>query len=75
VVLERGQLGLMSTTEELLGRKGSVSGLDTQEYSRRGVVLTTFIYLFIRRLCANLADKWQSLGRNSLFMDSGHGVI
>jgi hypothetical protein len=35
VGLERGPLSLVSTTEELLGRKGSGSGLEIQEYGRR----------------------------------------
>jgi hypothetical protein len=35
VGLERGPLGLVSTTEELLGRKSSVSGLENREYGRR----------------------------------------
>jgi hypothetical protein len=35
VRLERGQLSLVSTTEELLGRKNSGSGLENREYGRR----------------------------------------
>jgi hypothetical protein len=35
VGLKRGPLSLMSTTEELLGRKSSGSGLDSREYGRR----------------------------------------
>jgi hypothetical protein len=35
VVLERGPLSLVSTIEELLGRKSSGSGLENREYSRR----------------------------------------
>jgi hypothetical protein len=35
VGLERGPLSLVSTTEELLGRKSSGSGLQNQEYGRR----------------------------------------
>jgi hypothetical protein len=34
VVLERGPLSLASTTEELLGRNNSGSGLENREYSR-----------------------------------------
>jgi hypothetical protein len=33
--LERGPLSLVSTTEELLGRKSSGSGLEIREYGRR----------------------------------------
>jgi hypothetical protein len=32
---ERGPLSLVSTTEELLGRNNSGSGLESREYSRR----------------------------------------
>jgi hypothetical protein len=35
VGLERGPLGLVSTTEELLGRKISGSGLESRKYGRR----------------------------------------
>jgi hypothetical protein len=35
VGLERGPLSLVSTTEELLGRKSSASGLEIREYGRR----------------------------------------
>jgi hypothetical protein len=35
VCLERGPLSLVSTTEELLGRKSSGSGLGSREYGRR----------------------------------------
>jgi hypothetical protein len=35
VGLERGLLSLVSTTEELLGRKSSDSGLENREYGRR----------------------------------------
>jgi hypothetical protein len=34
VGLERGQLCLVSTTEELLGRKSSGSGLESRKYGR-----------------------------------------
>jgi hypothetical protein len=35
VVLERGPLSLMNTTEELLERKSSGSGLEIREYGPR----------------------------------------
>jgi hypothetical protein len=35
VGLEWGPLSLVSTTEELLGRKSSGSGLENREYGRR----------------------------------------
>jgi hypothetical protein len=34
--LERGHLSLVTTNEELLGRKSSYSGLENREYCRRG---------------------------------------
>jgi hypothetical protein len=34
VTLERGPLSLVRTTEELLGRKSSGSGLESREYGR-----------------------------------------
>jgi hypothetical protein len=42
VGLERGPVSLVSTTEELLGRKSSVSGLENRDYGSRGsAALTT----------------------------------
>jgi hypothetical protein len=35
VGLEQGPLSLATTTEELLGRKSSDSGLENREYGRR----------------------------------------
>jgi hypothetical protein len=35
VGLERGPLSLVSTFEELLGRKSSVSGLEIREHDRK----------------------------------------
>jgi hypothetical protein len=40
VDLERGSLSLMSTTEELLGRKSDGSDLESQEYGR----MDLFVY-------------------------------
>jgi hypothetical protein len=43
VGLERGPVGFVSTTEELLGRKSNGSGLEGREYGRRrSVALTTW---------------------------------
>jgi hypothetical protein len=41
VGLERGRLSLVSTTEELLGRKNSGSGLEIREYGHRRCVALT----------------------------------
>jgi hypothetical protein len=43
VGLERGPISLVSTIEELLGRKSSSSGLENRDYGRRGfAALTTW---------------------------------
>jgi hypothetical protein len=57
VGLERGPLGLVRTTEELLGRKSSGSGLEGREYADR-------VPLSIRKkVSTNFADKRLSLYR------------
>jgi hypothetical protein len=48
--LERGPLSLVSTIEELLGRNSSGSGLENQDYGRRGSVALTTRYLSIRKI-------------------------
>jgi hypothetical protein len=48
VGLERGPFSLMSTIEELLGRKSSGSGLEIREYDRRGSVTLTTRHTSIR---------------------------
>jgi hypothetical protein len=47
--LERDQLSLVSTTEELLERKISGSGLENRDYSRRESVALTTRHLSIRK--------------------------
>jgi hypothetical protein len=43
VGLEQGPLSLVSTTEELLGRKSSCSGLENRDYGcRESITLTTW---------------------------------
>jgi hypothetical protein len=49
VGLERGPLSLVSTTEELLGRKSSGSGLEIRDYSRRGSAALTTRHPSIRK--------------------------
>jgi hypothetical protein len=51
VGLERGPLSLVSTTEELLRRKGSNSGLENREYDRRGSATLTIRQTSIRKCC------------------------
>jgi hypothetical protein len=61
--LERGPLSLLSTTEELLGRKSSGSGLESREYGRwdpsrlpHGALST--------KVGTNFAEKRRSLARS-----------
>jgi hypothetical protein len=50
VGLERGPLSLVSTVEELFGRKSSGSGLENREYGRRGSVALTRGTLYPQKL-------------------------
>jgi hypothetical protein len=50
VGLERGPLSLVSTIEELLGRKSSGSGLEYREYCRRDLSRCTRGTLYPQKL-------------------------
>jgi hypothetical protein len=52
VHLEQGSLSLVSTTEELLGRESSCSGLENQGYGHRGSVVMTMQHFSIRKRLA-----------------------
>jgi hypothetical protein len=74
VSLERDPLNLLSTTEELLGRKSSGSGLENLEYGRRGPSRCPRDTLYPQKVITNFADMRRSLGRYSLLADYGQEV-
>jgi hypothetical protein len=57
VGLERGPLSLVSTIEELLGRKSSGSGLENREHSRRDPSRSTTWHPLSAKVGTNFADN------------------
>jgi hypothetical protein len=57
VGLERGPLSLVSTIEELLGRKSSGSGLESRDYGCRGPASWPDGTLYPKKFVTNFADK------------------
>jgi hypothetical protein len=63
VGLERGPLSLVSTTEELLGRKSSRSSLENREYDRKRSAALTTRHPLSTKFGTNFTDKLRWLGR------------
>jgi hypothetical protein len=74
VGLERSRLDLVSTTEELLGRNSSSSGLERLKYGRRDPLRWPRDTLYPQKLALTSLTSGGSLGRYSSLTDWGHGV-
>jgi hypothetical protein len=75
VGLERSPLSLVSTTEELLERKGSGSGLENLKYGHRDPSRWPRDTLYPQKLALNIADNWRSLGQYSSLVYSSRGFF
>jgi hypothetical protein len=75
VGLERGSLSLVSTTEELLGRKSNGSGLENREYGWKDPSRCLRDTPLFAKVGITFVDMRRSLGRHISLMDSGYGVF
>jgi hypothetical protein len=74
VGLQRGPISLVSTTEELLGRKSSCSGLEIREYGRRGSVTLTTWHPRFAKVGTSFVDKRRPLGRHGTWVPQKVGT-
>jgi hypothetical protein len=67
VGLERVPLSLVSTTEELLGRKSSGSGLESRDYGRRDSSRLLRDTPLSAKVGTNFAGKWRTQATEFVF--------
>jgi hypothetical protein len=75
VGLERGPLSLVSTIEDLFGRKSIGSDLESREYGRRDSSRWPRGTFYPQKVATNFTDKRRSLGRYSSLEDWGNWVL
>jgi hypothetical protein len=68
VGVEQGPLSLESAIEELLGRNGSASGLESREYGHSDLLRWPQDTPLLEKVGTNFTDKRRSLGRYSILL-------